>query len=79
MGAGSGSDKRVAYNIQQLNMKPEADIILEPLQAAFDFNQFGVAGNPLKQSYTVMFRSYFIETLNQGRATKELKPAGPGE
>ena len=79
MGAGSGSDKRVAYNIQQLNMKPEADIILEPLQAAFDFNEFGVAGNPLKQSYTVMFRSYFIETLNQGRATKELKPAGPGE
>ena len=75
MGAGSGSDKRVAYNIQQLNMKPEADIILEPVQAAMDFNQYGVASSAIGQPYTVMFRSYFIETLNQGRATKELKPA----
>lgn len=79
IGGGSGSDKRVAYNIEQLKSKAEADIILEPLQVAFDFNQFGVSTSPIKQAYTVMFRSYFIETLNQGRATKELKPGQNGD
>jgi hypothetical protein len=78
-GAGSGSDKRVAYNIQQLNSKPEADILLEPVQLAFDYNKFGTASSPSGQAYTVMFRGYYIETLNQGRATKELQPGGPGE
>lgn len=61
MGAGSGSDKRVAYNIYIAMIEPHRDVIAEPIQFAFDHN-----GWP----YKVKFRNTKILTLNEGTDTK---------
>lgn len=61
MGAGSGSDKRVAYNIYIAMIEPHRDVILEPIQFAFDYNGF---------PYKVKFRNTKILTLNEGSDTK---------
>lgn len=53
MGEGSGSDKRVAYNMHILNTKPHQDIILDPLNFISDYNGWGV---------TFWFRNYLIAT-----------------
>lgn len=60
MGGGSGSDKRVAYNIYMLGTKAEADLILEPLHFVRDFNNW----DPEIQ---FMFKNYYIATLDQGK------------
>ncbi|MGJ3236415.1 hypothetical protein [Marivirga sp.] len=46
---GSGSDKRVAYNIYKNIIKPHQDIVLSPYQFAFEYNEFGRDG----QIYTI--------------------------
>jgi hypothetical protein len=60
LGAGSGSDKRVAQNIWILNSKTEQDIILEPLEAVFEFNKFGQTAD--KPCYDIWFRTYLVQT-----------------
>ena len=58
--SGSGSDKRVAYNIYLLNCKADQDIILEPLHFIRDLNGW----NP---EIKFMFKNYYIATLDQGK------------
>jgi hypothetical protein len=65
MGSGSGSDKRVAQNIWILNSKPEQDTILQPVEAAFHFNQFGKTKD--RPCYDVWFRNYLVSTLDAGK------------
>lgn len=48
MGAGSGSDKRVAHNIFILQNKPFQDLVLRPLQEISRFNKWiGANGRPV--------------------------------
>jgi hypothetical protein len=67
MGAGSGSDKRVAMNIAIANSKAEQDIILEVLKFIFRFNGFvnPTTGLP----YTIWFKNYWVTTLDTGKET----------
>ena len=69
MGAGSGSDKRVAMNIAIANSKAEQDIILEPLNFIFRFNGFinPTTGLP----YTIWFKNYWVTTLDTGKETSQ--------
>jgi hypothetical protein len=60
MGAGSGSDKRVAFNIYMLNCKADQDIILEPLEFIRDYNGWD-------PNIKFMFNNYYIATLDQGK------------
>lgn len=62
MGAGSGSDQRVAFNHYMSLCQSEQDLILEPLQFAFDYN-----GWP----YTVKFRNSLIQRLDSGEEVTE--------
>lgn len=64
MGAGSGSDKRVAFNIYLSMVEPYRDVILEPLQFAFDYNW------PDRQ-YKIKFRNSMITTLDKGKETQQ--------
>ena len=73
-GAGSGSDKRVAQNIWTLNSKTDQDILLEPVEAAFEFNGFGRKDG--KRRYDVWFRNYLVSTLDTGAATQQSNKAG---
>lgn len=68
MGAGSGSDKRVAFNIYMSNCKTDMDLILEPLEFVRDFNGW----NPKLKFW---FKNYFIATLDSG-AQVQSKPNG---
>ncbi len=56
MGAGSGSDKREAWNLMMLAMKPIMDLILEPVQFCFDYNGW---------DYEVLMGNYYIATQDQ--------------
>lgn len=58
--SGSGSDKRVAYNIYMLNCKADQDIILEPLHFIRDLNGWD-------PNLKFMFKNYYIATLDQGK------------
>lgn len=60
MGAGSGSDKRVAFNIYMLNCKADQDIILEPLEFIRDYNGWD-------PEIKFMFKNYYVATLDQGK------------
>ncbi|MBC6698081.1 hypothetical protein [Hymenobacter sp. BT190] len=64
MGAGSGSDKRVATNIYMLLSKSEQDIILEPIEFAAEYNGYKA---PNGQPYTFWFEAYRIATLDEGK------------
>jgi hypothetical protein len=68
MGGGSGSDKRVAYNIYLLSTKADADIILEPLHFVRDYNGWG-------SDLVFMFKNYYVATLEGG---KEVSNTGNG-
>jgi hypothetical protein len=76
MGAGSGSDKRVAFNHYMLLCKPEQDALLEPLHWAARFNGWhelaqkasGQSGAKL----TFRLRNYHIAKLELGQ---EVAPA----
>ncbi|MFA9219668.1 MAG: hypothetical protein ACEQSL_00685 [Sediminibacterium sp.] len=62
---GSGSDKRVAYNIHIANSKPEQDIILEPVDFAYEVN--GFKKKFTKGIFTLMFKTYWLATLDQAK------------
>lgn len=63
MGAGSGSDKRVAYNIAVSDMKAFQDILIRPLYFIRDFNQW-------PKEMVFANRATLISTLDTGGATK---------
>lgn len=60
MGAGSGSDKRVASEIYLSMIEPHRDVVLEPVQFAFDYNW-------PDRNYRVRFRNSRITPLNEGK------------
>jgi len=59
-GGGSGSDKRVAFNIYMLTCKADQDIILEPLEFVRDYNGWD-------PEIKFMFKNYYVATLDQGK------------
>ncbi len=63
MGAGSGSDKRVAFNIYVNNCRTEQDLILEPYQFVADYNGW----SDRIPGLTFWFRNYWISTLETGK------------
>lgn len=71
MGAGSGSDKRVAKNIYVSGLKPDQDIILEPYQFIADYNGWSAKYPGL----TFWFRNYWISTLDNGQQVQSGSPA----
>lgn len=66
MGAGSGSDKRVAFNIYVNGLKTHQDIILEPLRFIAKFNGW----TKKYPGLTFWFRNYWISTLDSGAQVK---------
>lgn len=60
MGGGSGSDKRIAYNIYILSTKADQDLILEPLNFIRDYNGWD-------ENIVFMFKNYYIATLEEGK------------
>jgi len=64
MGAGSGSDKRVAGEMYLSMIEPHREIVLEPIQFAFDYNW------PDKQ-YKVKFINSRITPLSEGEGLKK--------
>ncbi len=70
MGAGSGSDKRVAYNIYVSLLKAHRDIILEPLNFVTRYNNWGT-------DIVWRFQDSLIQTLNTGTETKEVTQNQP--
>lgn len=70
MGAGSGSDKRVAKNIYVSGLKADQDIILEPFQFIADYNKW----SDKIPGLTFWFRNYWISTLDVGSQVKTGSP-----
>lgn len=64
LGAGSGSDKRVAFNIYISLCKIHQDIILEPLRFIRDYNGWD-------SSIEFRFRNSLITTLDKGKETQQ--------
>jgi hypothetical protein len=60
MGAGAGSDKRVASEIYLSMIEPNRDVVLEPLQFIFDYNW-------PDRNYKLKFRNARVTTLDQGK------------
>lgn len=70
MGAGSGSDKRVAFNVYVELCQPHERIILEPLNYIARYNGWtGENGRPIK----FQLRHNMITTLDAGQEVKEPK------
>lgn len=68
MGAGSGSDKRVAYNTYLSTIEPHRDIIVEPLEFISDYNGWlAPDGSPLKWR----FKNSIITTLDKGKEPQQ--------
>ena len=67
MGAGSGSDKRVAFNIYIANTKAEQDLILEPIDFIAQYNNW----TSRIPGLTFWFKSYWIATLDQGSGIQQ--------
>lgn len=63
MGSGSGSDKRVAFNIEMSLMKPFQDLILKPLELKRDISDRWTDEIEFK------FRTPLIHTLDSGEET----------
>lgn len=69
MGGGSGSDKRVAYNIYITISKVEQDDILKPIEFIFEFNKFNDPATGLP--YDIWFKNYWVTTLDSGKETQQ--------
>lgn len=68
MGGGSGSDKRVAFNIYVALLQPYRDVILEPFHFIAEYNGW-------KQKYpglTFKIVEVELQTLDQGNTSKEV-------
>lgn len=62
-GLGSkGSEIRNLFNIFMSNSKPEQDILLEPLEFAYDYN---VKYGGFPEGYSFQFKNYWLTTLDQ--------------
>lgn len=70
MGAGSGSDKRVAWNIFIINNKPYQDKVLKPLDLITKYN--GWKG-PDDKKIVWRFNNYLIATLDSGSEAKPMQ------
>lgn len=72
--AGSGSDKRVAFNQHVLMTQPEQRKILRPLDYIADLNdwhkKFGREGGDGQRQISFWFKNTFIATLDHGKETK---------
>lgn len=66
-GSGSGSDKRVAYNLHMSLIRPHQDLLLQPLNLVRDYNGWD-------PNLVFRFKNSFINTLDKGAQT-ETKPA----
>lgn len=73
MGAGSGSDKRVAFNIYVNGLKTHQDLILEPLRFISKFNGW----TKKYPGLTFWFRNYWISTLDSGAQVKSVNSSTP--
>lgn len=67
MGAGSGSDKRLAYNIYMALGQPYRDIVLEPLLFAAEFNSW----TDQYPGFTLQFRDVMMQTLDVAHQTSQ--------
>lgn len=71
-GAGSGSDKRVAWNNYMIMTKPHQDLILKPLQFIAKYNGWQEQYAPAENEKLVFwFKNYQIAKLDSGRETAE--------
>jgi hypothetical protein len=71
--AGSGSDKRVAFNIYTATLQPYRDVLLEPLEFIAEYNGW-------TETYpTLQFKvlEVDLQTLDQGSTSKETNPITP--
>lgn len=68
MGAGSGSDKRIAWNIFMMNNKPIQDKVLKPLDIISRYNKWMVDDQVIQWR----FNNYLIAKLDSGSETKEM-------
>jgi hypothetical protein len=71
MGGGSGSDKRVAFNLYCALQNPYRDVVLEPLQFIAEYNGW-------KEKYpTLTFKTVEVEleTLDKSHQTSQVKAA----
>lgn len=73
--AGSGSDKRVAFNIYTAILQPFRDVILEPLYFIADYN--GWTDRYPNIRFKVL--EVDIQTLDQGPTSKETNPVTPAK
>lgn len=68
MGSGSGSDKRVAFNIYVAILQPDRNLLLEPLDFIAEYNGW-------KKKYprlTFRFVEVELDTLDSGSTSKEV-------
>jgi hypothetical protein len=63
LGAGAGSDKREAFNMYMATVKPDQDLILEPLEIVKRYNGWD-------DEYVFWFQNYYLSTLNQVTPSK---------
>lgn len=68
MGAGSGSDKRMAYNTYIMKCQAHQDIILEPLEFISDYNGWTARLPGLEWR----FKNTILTTLDQGSSMKQI-------
>lgn len=74
MGAGSGSDKRVADDIAEKAAQPHQRLLLEPLDFIFSYNGFvDEEGLP----YATWFETLKVQTLDTGKRLAKTEPAAP--
>lgn len=71
--AGSGSDKRVAFNIYTATLQPYRDVLLEPLEFIAEYNGW------LNTYPTLQFKvlEVDLQTLDQGSTSQETNPITP--
>ena len=70
LGAGSGSDKRVAWNLYVNKMQIHEDLIMEPLYFIRDYNGWDA-------DYVFRFKKQQVVTLNTGSETEPIQSIAP--
>lgn len=65
MGAGSGSDKRIAWNLFMAKIGPYRDIMMDPLMFAAEFNGW----TEKYPGFTLAYRDTVMETLDKSHQT----------
>lgn len=70
MGAGSGSDKRVAMNIYLANEKPVMDQILEPINFIYNFN-WGNKPEYKGKMLKAIFKNYWLATQDVSKEPQQ--------